>query len=326
MLISLFFLSLSLSGAIEADGIAQDNSSKKEIFWMHIEKTSSWIGSLILVWACPKFCRLDLQSLDIHEHRAYANRSEIGRYNYLEHFENSFNPESVSKLNMLNLSDMMMCSFAINSYTVGFGFHMPYSNPRMKDTIITMFRNPYSRVVSSYLFGMMLPSGLKVIPPLKTYSEVRESIENSSNPFLAYANYPGIASCQTKMMLGYLCGMNIQLKPGDLKKAVERLQDLYFFGITEEPLASANLFLAMRHMDSERPDIRNIKQLVDPPFIFTHTRKNIKHSSEMHMQLLNNLYTNKWRDEFDDELYRQAKRIFYDRCKEYKISLLKQTF
>lgn len=28
----------------------------KTVFWMHIQKTSSWIGDLLAVWACPEFC------------------------------------------------------------------------------------------------------------------------------------------------------------------------------------------------------------------------------------------------------------------------------
>lgn len=123
------------------------------------------------------------------------------------------------------------------------------------------------------------------------------------------------------MMLGHWCGENVTLTSNQVAIAKARLgTDLYFFGLMEESEASANLFLAMHNQDGGNRSSRSLDSLKSPPFEFTKTRTNKKHSSSSHSILLKNLTESGWSDSIDDELYSEASRIFYLRCQQYQIS------
>lgn len=127
------------------------------------------------------------------------------------------------------------------------------------------------------------------------------------------------------MVLGYFCGENVTLSQGNLMMAKQILRKLFFFGLTEEPIASVNLFLAMYGKDGARPNITNIGHFIDPPFVFTSTRSNVKHSRDAHAELLRNLTGSGWKDSFDEELYAEATKIFYNRCKRHGIETVFQS-
>jgi hypothetical protein len=55
----------------------------------------------------------------------------------------------------------------------------------------------------------------------------------SEHPLLAYAHTDGIASCQTKLVMGSLCGKSVMkaLKPSDIAEAKRRIRyDFLFIG------------------------------------------------------------------------------------------------
>lgn len=194
-----------------------------------------------------------------------------------------------------------------------FGFHVPYSRdyPEMNHTVLTMFREPRDRLVSAFLFneGIMLPRGYK-IPP-HAIAELKRNISNSPHPILSYAQLPGIASCQMKMLIGHNCGENVVLSEDLLNEAFRRLHaDVAFFGLTEEPLATLELFHAMFGGYS----------LIKIPAI----RQNSRYTNEYKGLLLQTLESFSWRDYWDDALYNEARRVFYQRCRVYNISTVKQ--
>lgn len=50
-------LSIAISNSdVENIKAKYRRDDKKTVFWMHIQKTSSWMGDLLAVWACPDFC------------------------------------------------------------------------------------------------------------------------------------------------------------------------------------------------------------------------------------------------------------------------------
>ena len=128
------------------------------------------------------------------------------------------------------------------------------------------------------------------------------------------------------MVLGYFCGDNVTLSDDQLIIATRRLRtDFYFFGLMEESTASANLFLAMHAHDGGPPLRTQISDLTWPPFRFTTTRTNKKHSSSAHTTLVQNLTKTGWIDYYDEKFYGEASQIFYERCRQYNISTVFRT-
>jgi hypothetical protein len=61
----------------------------------------------------------------------------------------------------------------------------------------------------------------------------------------AYARYPGIAHCQTKMVLGHHCGSLVKVTPAMGREAVRRVrEDFRFVGVQDHWAASVALFRA----------------------------------------------------------------------------------
>ena len=99
------------------------------------------------------------------------------------------------------------------------------------------------------------------------------------------------------------------------EEAKRRLhEDFYFIGLTEEPMATANLFLTMHAEDGARRNIFSVDNLTDPPFVFSSQRQNKHHDTMNHQNLIKILNDFGWRDEKDEELYAEAARIFYWNC------------
>lgn len=297
------------------------------IFWLHIEKTSSWIDNLLAVWACPHAASKVLLSnaIELENHQLPHNFNYWSEFNtYLQRDLNLGGEDT--EVNMVTKSYYLNCSANFVTYGTGFGYHMPYHEKAMNHTVVTMFRKPVDRVISAYLFEIMLPQGSPYRRSDDLQAEIRAQIMNSSSPVVAYAQLNGIPSCQTKMLLGHTCGSDIQLHEADLIEAKRRInEDLYFFGLTEEPLASANLFLAMHHDQGANPNRTNVfDKSFNPPFNFRTGRVNSKHSHNNHEKLLSELNEAGWSDRFDEELYKEASRVFYDRCRKYNVALTHQ--
>jgi hypothetical protein len=294
----------------------------KTIFWMHIQKTSSWLGNFLLVWSCPSFCIYDLQRRNITQAKLNDSATVVHHLDYLVHVDEYFHKHNVTRVQIQRRASIMNCSVNFESYYAGFGFHRPYNQPdRMNHTIVTLFRNPSSRVISAYLFDIMFPLGSRSYNGT-SIEQMKKNIRRANNSILAYALSPGIASCQTKMMIGYNCGEDVPLNANDLDEAKRRLHDLYFFGLTEESEASANLFLAMHFQDGGLPYRRSLEELSYPPFKFTTTRKNRKHSKDAHADLTRQLNESGWKDVHDEILFAEATKIFYERCQLYSIKTL----
>ena len=156
----------------------------------------------------------------------------------------------------------MGCETEYYTGKFGFGYHVPYP-AGLNATTVTLFRNPYSRIVSAFLYGkgihqIMFPLGFP--DRAKVKFKLRETIKASEFPILTYAQLPGIASCQTKMVLGMECGQPVEIDNYRIIEAQKRIRDeIAFVGLTEESDASARLFLAM--FDPPNPAMGRRKEL-----------------------------------------------------------------
>lgn len=162
--------------------------------------------------------------------------------------------------------------------------------------------------------GIMLPHGFKGRE--KNSKQIKRNISSSKYPILSYAMTPGISSCQTKMVLGHPCGGDVALHQSDIIEAIRRIrQDFKFVGLTEEPNASARLYLAM-YVD----EVIANNNTIDIDYLLNRSnRKNTKISNATINSLTDVLKEQKWSDRYDEQLYEAAARIFYERCAVYSI-------
>jgi hypothetical protein len=171
-------------------------------------------------------------------------------------------------------------------------------------TPVTLVRNPLDRIISAFLFenGGMLDGS-------SDRSVIHKMTLAATYPIVSYANVPGIASCQTKIVMGHFCQRKVTFGPDEVEEAKRRLRDDFLFvGLTEEPSASADLFVAMFGRGSLPLD-----------FTQTKTRVNGRHSSSAHKKHQCELTRNGWYDEADVSLYEQAQVLFYARCRQYGV-------
>jgi hypothetical protein len=97
-----------------------------------------------------------------------------------------------------------------------------------------------------------------------------------------------------------------------LRVAIKRLhEEFIFIGLTEEALATEKLFLAMFQMSL--PAGYEFPQKLK-------YRKNSLHTKSSHAFLSKNLTDSNWTDFYDEALYHEAQKIFYNRCKLFNIS------
>jgi hypothetical protein len=172
--------------------------------WMHIQKTSSWMGDFLLLYACP------------HLRPMYDSRkNKIFFYDVVR----------------ANTTLLDHCEIPIVRNRDGlYGWHDPYSAPSSRGKLVTMFRKPEDRIISSFLFdNMLIPSG-----SVYSYNQtLPDYVTNSPTPLVAYASVPGFDACQTKMVLGYHCGQDVHgITTTGLVEAKRRIEyDFAFFGM-----------------------------------------------------------------------------------------------
>ena len=265
------------------------------VFWMHIQKTSSWLGDTIAVWACP-------------------------------HILGAFDQAAEDKVSVYSTEDFRttvdLCKVKLfDSYDVRwgrYGYHVPYiprQFPRMKHSTVSVFRQPVDRLISAFLFrtGIMIPRGS--VYHTKYYNETilgaaaafKRKIRSAPYPIVAYANHSEIPSCQAKMVLGYHCGSDIAVTAPMIAEAKRRLREEFLFiGLTEEPHATLHLF----HTIFGGMNVGINSQI----------RRNTQHTVEKHDQLVEVLQQHNWSDGADEEVYHEAARIFYTQCKKYGIA------
>lgn len=266
------------------------------VFWMHIQKTSSWLGNFLLLWGCSHVRKLSTKTKQSMMYVA------VGR----------------------NMS-RLRCEAPFHTGNFGFGYHVPFDK-NMNRTAITLYRNPYNRAISSFLYGkgvhqIMFPLGFP--DRAKRKFELRKQIRESAVPLLTYVQLPGIASCQAKMTLGRECGEINPVVAADLVEAVRRVRyDLAFVGLTEESQASAQLFLAMYPvvMSQQEADVSNkVDESALLSAVGTAPRTNVDHTHQVNEELYAVLRDHHWRDTADEIVYRAAVEVFYERCRMHHI-------
>ena len=175
------------------------------LFWLHIQKTGTAFGATLAAVGCP---------------------------------------EQPKQRNVRKWSGA--CSYALGA---GSHTHTPYIRAKHGvGTAVTLVRSPRARLVSAYFFGLrevghpMLPLGHPE-KDLSAWDKVeRRRLKRAMPTIQAYARYPGIAHCQTKMVLGIHCGEAVDVTPDMSREAIRRLrEDFRFVGVQDHWSASVQL-------------------------------------------------------------------------------------
>ena len=276
------------------------------VSWMHIQKTSGWIGDFLLKKYCTSNSTKDMEGTG--RTGRFRRRILSGR-----------GTEDSKKLHV-KIHENIQHRCEVNLLPeYSFGFHFPNNGNLIRPgTILTMFRKPVDRLISAFLYdprGGMLPAGYPQRDSRE--AEIHSQINNATFPIVAYANLPPIHSCQVKMLLGYPCGKDLgrELTDQDQAEAQRRLHhDLLAFGLTEDYPASFALFdailaeqIPLEHTNPVQTTSRRI-------------RKNSHNDAATHSRLQLQLEQYQWSDPHDDALYLEAAILFCDRCSTYNIT------
>lgn len=283
----LFFLCMV---AMRCD--AEARTSLSGVNWMHIPKTSSWMGDFLFMYACPNMA-------------AEFEKEENNQFLY-EQLKND-----VSKVAKCDAKILL-------GRDGGYGWHDPFVPELTNGSTVALFRKPRNRLVSAFLFGsgMMIPPGHLHSPNETMQAEIFKYISNTTYPIMTYARYLGIPSCQTKMVLGHNCGTEVTITGELLAEAKRRVEhDFAFVGLTEESAASADLFYAMYGAGKPEPKVQPHTKMY---------RENTNHSKMTRTRLLEVLREQNWSDPPEQALYQHVRRIFYERCAKYNISTLER--
>lgn len=141
------------------------------------------------------------------------------------------------------------CAYALGP---GAHTHTPYvPHQHGLGTAVTLLRSPRKRLVSAWFFGKEKQGGVPMLPlghPEKLFEGTRAArarLAKHMPTVQAYASYPGIAHCQTKMVLGHHCGSLVEVTPAMGWEAVRRVrEDFRFVGVQDYWAASVALFRA----------------------------------------------------------------------------------
>ena len=166
--------------------------------------------------------------------------------------------------------------------------------------IVAMFRRPSQRLISAYLdnyHAWGLPR------------RERTALKSKAPTIAAFARYPGIAGCATKMLAGYQCAERVDLANGIvLRKALSVLRSgrFAFIGLVEEWATSVCLLHAMLP-SAPRPMISEFRHL-------GHSVNSHRDISWMPPTEMDGVYNESVLEGFvdaaDEAVYAEASRIF----------------
>eukprot|EP00049_Salpingoeca_infusionum_P008455 m.139582 g.139582 ORF g.139582 m.139582 type:complete len:481 (-) comp14018_c0_seq2:321-1763(-) len=152
------------------------------------------------------------------------------------------------------LQDVFYEKFCATRPASNFQSHFPLKEKHLEfrnGTTLAMFRDPRRRLLSAFnhgrhAFGMS--------------AEQRELLVKTTHTLEAYAVFPGIQSCQTKMLLGLTCGHYVKLTEEDFDKATQlAATTLGFIGIVEYWDLSVCLFHAKFGSVLDSTELQNLR-------------------------------------------------------------------
>eukprot|EP00043_Microstomoeca_roanoka_P006749 m.65630 g.65630 ORF g.65630 m.65630 type:complete len:435 (+) comp13550_c0_seq1:308-1612(+) len=175
----------------------------------------------------------------------------------------------------------------------------------LNTNLVAMFRNPLTRLKSAYNHAR------------HAYGLVgRNDLANMSRdwPLKKWAEWPGIAHCQTKMLLGQHCGSSFVPTRDDFNEALRRVDEHFaFVGLVEAWNTSVCLFHRMFGGRIDEMELFNTRPGTHIVERFSETYR-MATDDDLHELTIEN-------DPWDYELYQYVRKKFISLLEEYGLEV-----
>eukprot|EP00040_Diaphanoeca_grandis_P028082 m.161296 g.161296 ORF g.161296 m.161296 type:complete len:381 (-) comp31224_c0_seq3:118-1260(-) len=250
------------------------------IFWIHVPKCATSFGYVIASYSCA--------ALPAHATMAIPHQGQqgLGVLSIMANFANKYHLKQICPPTAWEPSMPLAYHYPVPSHLAGSGHG------------VTMLRDPRTRLYSA--FKSLHAQGMD--------PSLRKRLKETVTTFKEYVRFPGIQSCQVKMMIGHQCASAYNPTAEDLVEAKRRLRTTFaFIGLTDHYDLSVCLFHAMLGGKPRAQAFENSR----PTAFFSQTYDS-KHAA--------NVVT------FDDDpldaaLYHEARVIFTARLREHHLEV-----
>eukprot|EP00049_Salpingoeca_infusionum_P001180 m.45868 g.45868 ORF g.45868 m.45868 type:complete len:311 (+) comp10902_c0_seq1:173-1105(+) len=239
--------------------------------WLHIPKCGTSLSTVLYHYSCNEL-----------PDDAVPDPGKNGKGLAVKHFTKTYNLSS--------------CNFQqFRGPRIG---HTPLKLGEISSGIqmVAMFRDPRARIWSAYNYGMH-QVGMTGDDRRKMYQTVKTPQD--------YAAFPGIAGCQTKMLLGIKCNKNVPVTDDMVERAIGRLKQFAFVGLTDEWNDSVCLFYRMFGGDHTPNAFKNVRDTADASGSHAYVRSKGLEVFDVDV------------DPADWEVYQAAKAIFREKQAQY---------
>lgn len=249
------------------------------LFWLHVPKCGTSFGFVIYSYACPRLpAAASIAPPPVQD----AGHSDLGKQSIMLNLLAKYKPSTYCPKDAFEPGSVL--------------FHHDPLRASLSSSHrgVALFRDPVNRLYSA--FHSLHAQGMRSIEKVK--------LRNASTSPRTYAQFPGIASCQVKMLNGYQCAGPKVVGVEELEVAKRRLTEAFaFIGLTEHYNLSVHLFHAMFGGSPRASVFENAR----PTAHFIHGFSQAEASR----------YLTPEDDPFDTELYIEACRIFANRLEAY---------
>lgn len=181
-------------------------------------------------------------------------------------------------------------------------------------SVIAMFREPKSRILSSFLDSRH-HEGMSEVDYKALQKEMEEApgragdTERLLNQLSLYASHPHMMGCQVKMVMGYECSaplnLSFSLNRSFVDHAVDRMKQFFFVGLTDYYNVSVDLFLIVASHNTHASVVEKMPVRVS--------------RSQKEEALLYQVFH--YHDPIDDYFYQKAKERFFSDVKTHKVEV-----
>lgn len=158
--------------------------------------------------------------------------------------------------------------------------------------VVAIVRDPRKRILSAYRYGLHA---------VGQTSEERSSMLANVRTLKDFVKWPGIASCQVKMFLGFPCAKAMEVTDSMTNDAIDIMSKAAFIGLTDHWNDTICLFHSMFGENITVAELENLRS--------AHDLHDISSSST---RLKSNAVLSKQDDPHDWRLYQASKRRFIE--------------
>lgn len=183
-------------------------------------------------------------------------------------------------------------------------------------SVIALFREPKSRILSSFLDARH-HEGMSEVDFKALQNKIDEILEEGENgelekllkQLLVYASHPHMMGCQVKMVMGYECSAPLKLSypqnQSFVDQAVDRMNRFFFVGLTDYYNVSVDLFHKVSHHGLHASIVEKMP---------VRTSRSQKEEESLYKMF-------HWHDPVDDHFYQKVKERFISDVKAHEIDV-----